>query len=395
MMKDAKISWAFPIMLVIYETAAYLANDMYLPALPRIADDFNISQDMAQWTLMLWFIGAASMQLVLGPISDRVGRRPIMLIAPLLFVLATLVCGFTTDIYAMYVARFVQGMCVCAVGVAGYAAIHETYDTRRAIQILSIMGSITLLAPSLGPYLGAVTIQFLDYQWIFHILAILGLLSFFGLLYAMPETKLDKDKLVMGSILKDYWAILSHPKFFFITTTFCLHFVVFIIWIVESPFIIQETYHHSEMHYGLIQLIIFSQIMIGSQFLRFLIVRFTSYQMINLGLTISFIGGLGLFLTNFYYQESLYLSVAWMMLLAFGSSFAFGPLNRAAVDSIKLPMGKRMAVFSTLSGLAAVAGTALVTTFNDATLNNLSLLIFVPTCLCSALWFMGRRFFKE
>lgn len=388
-MQVKAISWAFPLMLVLYETAAYLANDMYLPSLPTLASDFGIDNDMAQWTMMIWFLGASSMQLILGPLSDRFGRRVVLIGSAGIFVLSSIVGSFTADIFIFYLARFVQGMCVCAVGVAGYAAIHELYDSKRAIQIMAVMGSITLLAPSLGPVVGAGIIYFSHWRWVFYLLSFMGLLSFVGLFVTMPETKQDKHDLHVGKILKDYWAIISHIPFLLYSVTLCLHFMSFIAWIVESPFVIMETYGKSELEFGMIQLIIFGQIIIGSQVTRWLVTRMSPTAMILLGLSSSFVAALGLFIMNVWVVQHLYYSVVWMSILAFGSPFCFGALNRGAVDTLDLPMGRRMAVLSSIMSFFAVLATGLVTLFNDSTLDNLSILIALPTMLSYLLWRAG------
>ncbi|MFN7097907.1 MAG: MFS transporter, partial [Gammaproteobacteria bacterium] len=141
----------FPILLALYEVVTYLSNDMYLPALPQLANDLHTTNALAQLSLTTWFLGAASMQLILGPISDRYGRKPVLLIGGIFFVIATLICAMTPDMTTMLIARFFQGCAVCSVTVAGYATIHELYDQKAAMKALALMGSITVLAPAFGP----------------------------------------------------------------------------------------------------------------------------------------------------------------------------------------------------------------------------------------------------
>src|ERR1700722_8603518 len=88
----------FPFILVFYEIIHYLANDMYLPALPILAKELKISTHVAQMTITTWFLGAASMHLILGPLSDRIGRRPVLLSGGILFIVSTFYCAMTSDI---------------------------------------------------------------------------------------------------------------------------------------------------------------------------------------------------------------------------------------------------------------------------------------------------------
>jgi MFS family permease len=104
------------------------------------------------------------------------------------FVIATLVCASTSDIYILLIARFFQGSAVCSVIVAGYAAIHELYDQKEAMKALAIMGSITILAPAFGPLFGSVMLKLFDWRGIFGFLAVLAVIALTMLYKWMPET---------------------------------------------------------------------------------------------------------------------------------------------------------------------------------------------------------------
>jgi len=88
----------FPLLLVLYEIATYLTNDAYLPALPNIVSDLATTNYLAQLTLTAWFLGSASLQLILGPISDYYGRRPVLLTGGIVFIISTIICTLTNNI---------------------------------------------------------------------------------------------------------------------------------------------------------------------------------------------------------------------------------------------------------------------------------------------------------
>jgi multidrug resistance protein len=104
---------------------------------------------------------------LVGPLSDRLGRRPILICGMLLFVLATLACALTTDFNLFLAGRFVQGATVCFILVAGYASIHEMYEQKEAIKIISLMNSVTVVAPALGPLIGGLIVTFATWRWTF------------------------------------------------------------------------------------------------------------------------------------------------------------------------------------------------------------------------------------
>lgn len=379
--KIKQASLLFPMLLVCYEVITYLSNDMYLPGLPALMQDFNISQDLAQYTLTLWFLGSASMQLIVGPLSDRFGRKLILLSGGVLFILSSFLCAITTDINWMLLGRLIQGCTVCSVVVAGYAAIHESYDTKAAIRITTLMGMVTILAPALGPLLGAIVLEILNWRAIFYFLGITSLIAVGCLFKTMVETNKKQTKLHLLDILKDYFIISKRRAFLGYTLPFCFLFLSLICWIVESPFLIIETYHKTPLDYGLIQFLVFGSFMVGAQATRILIHNNEVPKIINYGLKIAAISGVILILCIFLDRVDLYYIVGTMMLMAFGSSMAFGPLNRSAIDTCTEPMGRRMAIFSSFMSFFGVLATILVTAFNDKTIQNLSLMIAFGTIL--------------
>lgn len=390
-MKNIKYPLLFPLALVFYEMATYLSNDMYLPSLPTLVNDFNTSENAAQNTLLAWFLGSASMQLIMGPLSDRFGRRIILLIGGCFFILSSIVCAITHDISVMLIARFIQGSTVCSVVVAGYAAIHEQYDSKMAIKLIAIMGSVTVLAPAFGPLLGAVIIEISQWRTIFYVLTFWALLGIIILYFVMPETNPNKISLNFREIIKDYIFISKHKAFLGYTLSFCFLFLALIFWVVESPFVIIETYQRSVIEFGVIQFFVFVCFIFGSQVTRLLIAKTTALQVIEIGLIIALCGGIILPLSFYFTDPHLYWVVFLMMIITFGTSIAFGPLNRSAIDCCNEPMGRRMAIFSSYMSFFGVIATFLVTVFNEHGMNELSLLISLGVILAFLIFFGAKK----
>ena len=368
----------FPYLLVFYEITNYLANDMYLPALPSIAKDLNISANYAQMTLTAWFLGAASMQLIFGPISDRIGRRPVLLGGGLLFIIATLVCSFTSNINVLLVARFLQGCAVCTIGTAGYSSIHECFDQRKAIHILAIMGSITVLAPAFGPLAGSLVLQWFSWRWIFGILAIWAMTGWFFLWLWMPESNpIDQQHpLDWRLIYQNYVSILLNSRFVFNTLIFCFTFLGMIAWIAAGPFLVIDKFKSSTLIFGVFQAMIFGSLIIGSQTVKYLLDKIGVNKIINLGLTLSLIGSVIALVSATLFPQFIWGLVISLMIFTFGSSLAFSPSHRIAIEACAEPMGARMAIFSSLMSLFGFIGGLLVSITYSGTL------LWIASLLC-------------
>ncbi|HCI49082.1 MAG: hypothetical protein A2977_00550 [Alphaproteobacteria bacterium RIFCSPLOWO2_01_FULL_45_8] len=380
----------FPYALVFYEAVLYLANDMYLPSLPRIARDLGTSQDMVQYTLSLWFMGTCSLQIFLGPLSDRFGRRLILVWGAVLFFVSTCFCAMADSIEMLLVARFFQGSVVGTVTVAGYAAIHEFYDSRRTVQLLSIMASIIILAPAVGPILGAWVIEFYSWRVIFFVLAGWGALGVVGLYFTMPKGG-SRRKIRIKGVIEDYKSLMRNSSFLKYALGFCFILSSFFIWIVEGPFVIIEGLKLSPTVFGWMQLFVFGCFGVGAQIAKILIKKRPVSELVRLSILVT-LSGAGLFV-----WMSLMMSTHWVlitaavMVISLGASMAFGSLNRLAIEASTVTMVNRTAVFSLLVSAIGTLACFVMTLFNNHTFLNLSFVMTAFLILGAALIWPGSK----
>ena len=377
---SSKVSFlTFPFILVFLEVITFLSTDMYLPALPFIAEEFRTSQELAQYTQTLWFLGATSMQLLLGPITEKFGRKRVLIIGISLFILASFCCATTTNMPMFLLSRFIQGTTVCVVIVAGYATIHELYSGQRAIQILAIMGSVTILAPALGPIMGAIIISYTDWHNIFVLLTICAMFGLLGVYWVMPS---DSIKNLANSTaqnyfinsLKDYKLIFSNKVFMRYALINSFIIICFFIWIVQSPFIIIATHQQSTIYFGLAQLVVFSSFIFGSQSAKYLITKMTAQKLCDCGIFLIIMSS-GLFLGAAYLKLDIRLILIGMLGIAFGAAMLSGLWNRLAIESCEQPMTHRVAVYSTIVSLSASLGSYLVIFLKDQDFLSMAMLM--------------------
>lgn len=377
----------FPVLLVLFEISTYLSNDMYLPALPQMKIDLALSSAHAQFTLTTWFLGFASTPLIFGALSDRYGRRPVLLLGGLFYTLASAVCAMTGDIVTLLIARFIQGGMICAATVVGYAAIHELYEQKQAIRILALMASITILAPALGPLLGGIILLFSTWRGIFWVIAIGSALAILLLFQWMPESlpKNKRQSIHPISLLRHYYNVLTNKKFMVLASTLGFIFSGFIAWIAAGPLLVMESFQYSAIMFGVIQAVVFICYMIGNRLVKHLMEQIGINYLIDLGLAITLCGGLLSLLLTHFLPNSLYPFLSAMMIYAFGSALSFAPLNRTAVEACAEPMGVRMAIFSVLMSIYAVIGSGMASLFFNGAVSSLSYLmasaIIVSCCV--------------
>lgn len=154
-----------------------LSIDMYLPALPSMAEDFGVSAQSVAKSVPAYFVGLVFGQLLYGPLSDRVGRVLPMYVGMTIFVIASLVCASTTHEYVLFAARTVQALGACVTTVVTRAAIRDTLNPTQMAQAFSLMVLVMGLAPILAPSLGALVLRFFDWHAIFWALAGYGAIN--------------------------------------------------------------------------------------------------------------------------------------------------------------------------------------------------------------------------
>lgn len=166
-----------------------IAIDMYLPSMPAIAADLHTDPASAQQTMSVFLIGMALGQLLYGPISDRVGRRPPLIVGIAVFVVMSIGCAFAKTIGALIVMRFLQALGACVGQVVARAVVTDVYDRREAPRMFSMLMLVMGLAPILAPIGGGWILEVANWQTIFFFLALFGLVIGGLVLVRLPESR--------------------------------------------------------------------------------------------------------------------------------------------------------------------------------------------------------------
>jgi Bcr/CflA subfamily drug resistance transporter len=379
---------SFYIWLALYYIVVFLSLDMYLPALPTISRELGLTDDMAQYTITLWFLGSASFQLVLGPLSDYYGRKKVFILGIMVFVLSSLVIASSPSYNTILIARFFQGATVCSTMVAGSSTVHSIFSGRRAVQVLAVLSSITILAPSLGPLLGAYVVKYYSWQCIFFILAFCGSVGLFVHAVIMPDTKDENANLNIKLIFSAYADILMNKQFLLFVLANSLLISVFFMWIVESPFIIIKSLNLGELYFGYVQMPIFGAFILGGQITRYFSEKHDVSKIVCSGMLLSLLGGV-FFMLFAWLEFNILFCVAAMTLMSVGVSMTCGPLNRYAILASDGPIGSKVALTSAATSLFGVVASFVVTMVNDMSFFNIAVPILVAVVLANIIFFVA------
>lgn len=252
-----------------------LATDLYLPAFPEIAKDLGAPQAQIQLTLTAIMLGLSLGQLVIGPLSDSLGRRGPLLVGFAVFTVVSFACALVPSVPVLVVLRFVQGIAGAAGAVIARAVVRDVFEGDDAARFFSRLMLVTGLAPLLGPVLGAQLLRFGPWQVSFVLLGAVSMVSLVVVFFALPETlpAASRSPLRMVSLARTVWQLVRDVRFVGPALTLGLAFGMMFTYVSSFSFVSQSQFGASEQVFGLMFGINTAGLMAGTQVNAFLIGR--------------------------------------------------------------------------------------------------------------------------
>ena len=243
---------AMTAVLALMTALGPLSTDLYLPSLPSIAADFAASIAAAQTTLSAFLLGFALGQIFHGPLSDRLGRKPVLLAGFILFILASLACAYAPSMDFLIAGRFLQALGASGPIVLGRAIARDLYEGARAGRELSRMGSVMGLVPAVAPLIGGVIETQYGWRFSFTAMLVFGIVIALIALLGLPETLSRKSPhpFSLRAIKGDYKVLLSNKRFRFYISLSSLSYGGLFAFISGSSFVLQNLYGLDPMEFG-------------------------------------------------------------------------------------------------------------------------------------------------
>lgn len=276
-------------MLSVITLIASMAMHIFVPALPQVAAKFESTATLAQLTLTAYIVGMGTGQMIYGPLSDRYGRRPVLMCGMLMFTAASLLALSAPNIGLLMFARLVEGLGAGAGLVLGRAIIRDCYEGEQATKMLSLLNLFLLLAPGLSPFVGSVLTETFSWRAIFIALAGMGCLNLALTYFLLRETIRHKEP-SFRAVFIDYGILIRSANFIrYSLAGGCTANSIYA-FIGVSPFIFVHQLHRSPHELGLYLAINISGMAVGSFLTRNLVGRVSSRSLLKFGNSLSCIG---------------------------------------------------------------------------------------------------------
>lgn len=312
-----------------------LATDLYLPAFPAIAHDLHAPQSQIQLTLTSAMFGLALGQLLIGPMSDAWGRRKPLLIGLAVFTVTSLLCMFVPSAGAFIALRFVQGMAGAAGAVISRAIVRDHFDGDGVARFFSRLVLVSMLAPMLGPILGAQLLNFGSWHLGFAVLTVVSLISLALVFFLLPESlpvhkRQDMNLTALWTTIR---RLLGDARFIGPALTLALVFGMMFTYISTFSFVSQTQFGATAQQYSLIFAINTIGLLVGTQVNGFLIGRMPTLRRLSGGIICSGAAIAALAIVALSGTTSLIPVTATLFVMMFGAGMIFPNCTAMALGS--------------------------------------------------------------
>jgi MFS transporter, DHA1 family, multidrug resistance protein len=273
-----------------------VTTDLYLPALPAIRAELSTTAAGVQFTLTGTMLGMALGNLLVGPLSDMLGRRRPLLAGLLLYVLTSMLCAVTPNITALSALRVLQGLGVAAAGVIATAVLRDLFSGAAFARLFSRLLVIPTAAPILAPTLGGVVLRWTRWEGVFVALAAFGVLLIAVVAVALPETLAPQRRRParIGATTQAYRALAQDRTFVGLVLVAGLAMAALLAYVAGSSFVFQEEYGLSEQQFGLLFGAGAVSIVVATQLNVWLLRRYPPQQILVAAMMTGAVAGLAL-----------------------------------------------------------------------------------------------------
>ncbi|MEV3874430.1 Bcr/CflA family multidrug efflux MFS transporter [Streptomyces sp. NPDC049906] len=374
-----------------------LSMDMYLPALPEVTGVLGASAATVQLTLTACLAGMALGQLVVGPMSDKWGRRRPLMVGMIVYIVATAACALAPNVELLIAFRLAQGLAGAAGIVIARAVVRDLYEGDAMARFFSTLMLISGVAPVIGPVIGSQVLLFTDWRGVFWVLAAVGVLLTLLVHRRLPET-LAVERRHSGGIpaaLRTMRDLLRDARFTGYTLAGGFGFAALFAYVSASPFVVQEIHGASAQTFSLLfGLNSVGLVIVGQINGRLLVGRVRLDRVLLLGLTVIALAAVALLLiTSGAFGETGLLPVAGgLFVLMSAMGLVLPNANTLALQRAGHAAGSASALLGTSSFLIGAIASPLVGIAGEDTAVPMALVqLAAGLCALAAFVLLTRR----
>lgn len=384
-------TFGLTLLLAMLTALGPLSMDMYLPSLPDITHVLAAPTARTQLTVSSYLIGFAVGQVIYGPLSDRYGRRPVVLAAVALYLASTLACAAARSVDPLIAARFFQGVGGSGAIVLARAIVRDLYSGVRAARELSLMGSISAFAPIVAPMIGGILQTAFGWRASFICMSIGAVVTVLVAARLLPETMRRRpgDSVSLLSMLGGYGTVVRNRAFLVYLGVLTISYAGLFAWVSGASVVLQSVYGLSPVTFGFTFALGAGGFMTGAMIATRLVMRLGLDRTIWVGVTVLAVGGMALAAAVATSIPGIWLVAAMAVYLA-----GLGLAMPQAMAGALTPFPERAGTAASLLGLVQQTVAAIVAAAIGGYLGHsawpMTGVVLAMGCLTFLLWALAR-----
>jgi len=377
-----------PWLLAIGISVVLMSTDIYAPSLPAMVSEFAASEADLQWTLSVNSFGYCLASPFVGPLSDSYGRKPVMLVSLLCFIVASLGCAVAPTLFAFDVWRFAQGMFSAAVPIVCIAVLADMLQGRRFASMMAYMGIVITLSFAIGPIIGGFVGEYYGWRLLFYGVAVAGLLIFVLYQFLLPETLKEKTPFSLVGVYQTYKSMFKDPIFLLYGMITSLMLAGFFAYITSSSYLYIDQFGLSKVQFGMVTGIgmvtnAFAHLVVGR-----LIAKFGAKKVLRAGISFVTTSAITMAWMTFLDVKSAYILLAPVLLYNMALGFTFPPTSSIALERFRHATGAASAFLAAFRMIFLGTGSYFAGKAYNGTLSSISslLILFAGLTVICYLW---------
>lgn len=379
------------VLITCLSVGGLISTDIFLPALDSMSDFYKVTEAQIQNTIAIFLFGISLSQLIYGPLSDSLGRKKVLIVGGIIWLISTVCVIYTSNINELLFLRFVQGIGSCAGITISRAIIHDMMDKKSSIRLYLVIFPFVGMSPAIAPMIGGILTQYFGWQSCFVFLSVfiflILVLCFTSLKETLPPEK--RQRLSFSLSVKNTFNVLRNKSFLYYAAIPCFAYAAYFIYIVESPFILSKLGLPSA--YVGYSYILLSASYIAGNLIAKKISRIDGIEIaLWKGYLIFVMGGIIFSLQMYICAQPLTFSVITISILTFGNGFLL-PLGTAcAIEVHSQTSGTASGVIGALQLGSAALSSFVIGRISDHTPKITALIICLVCVIGFVIYLLGQ-----
>lgn len=378
--------------LVLATSVSIMSTDMYAPSLPDLTGYFNTSATMVKLTISLNMLAYGLAQLIHGPLSDRYGRRPVLMASLFFVVLLCIACALAQSIGQLLAARILLGLAAAAEAVVGFAIIKDRFNPREQVKVLALFNMVLAIAPAIAPIIGGYMHVHFGWQSNFYVLAGMAFCTLMTVYWFLHESAtIDRKALQPARLIGGYAKHIRNAEFMVHSAMCGIAMGLIFVFVTGAPFVYMQLLDVQTQHYGYYQAFIVLAFFLGSLLASAVSDRVPHYRLLQLASVLVLIGACFVVLLISFdaVTANRYTAATAVMTFGMGPLFAVAP--SLALRSVSEQTGSASALLSGTEQSVAALSALLISIFHDGTARPMSWVTILMALGLLGLMFASRH----